>query len=1768
MSLNPISFAAQVNEQFLRYQLTSHPLADERLAKQAERMVRGEQLEGSPLVKGPYLSLSKPFLIGAKVAELVSEGALHPAMQGILGFPALFQHQLEVLRATKDGRHALVATGTGSGKTEAFLAPILDHCLRLRDEDAPEGIVAILVYPMNALAQDQKLRLRRMLRGTGISFGMYVGSTPSTPEKVMEPRDQIPPEERPSEKEMRERPPRLLITNYRQLEILLTRGTDQSLWENPPLRYLVFDEAHTYSGAVGAEVSCLIRRLRTFCGKTADDVLCIGTSATIADPESGEEAGREFAHRFFGVPHERVALIGERYAAYEWASELMDEPATPRGGEALLGRTLTALQGGGDLSAIEAVARELLGVPLRLSANWREDLFGWMQRSRLVRTLAEVLEKPAHLELAVDQVAEILGRRVTDRAGARAEILAVLALGAAAQRAGGSLLRPKVHHFAEGLQGVVGLMPDDGATPQLFMTREAALEEHHDRLPPAVWNLFSCETCGQHYFESWVESIDAGLAEGSNAIYLPADEESGVRVLWTDRFDIEERADDDEVSHRLDRKREELFLCRFCGVLHEHGGDDCANPKCGRVGSLFPIHQIPLNEGRLTSCPVCVSGGGRWREAIRRFRAATTADNHILAQDMIQAAARPESQKLLIFTDNRQDAAFQAGWMSDRARRYRMRHLMLQFLREAGRPISVGDVVEAFLKLFATERALAQALCPEVYERDSDEAFSPRLQEELKSYLRIQVLLEWTPGLRNRTGLEVLGLVRAVYAGLPGADDPWLDLWAKKAGCSAAELLNGIQAWLDTVRRTRTLWDEPMPVFSKRYFGTSDPIVARGYFASTEAPPRGLVLIKGEEPKGAQIVALWARRGRTNTMHQARGWGIPDAALEDFSRELWSKLTAEWRHDGRPLLCEAPLVGEKGGRLPGTVGARQLDSRLVGLELADGRWTCSVCHRVHTRPTPRMACTRHHCRGLLESSPVPKDHYDLANLEGEFTMLMPREHSAQVPNEERYLIEEQFRKVDGEVNCLVATPTLELGVDIGGLDMVLLRNVPPTPANYWQRVGRAGRQERMAVLYTYCRTAHHDRYFFEDPMRLLAGRVTPPRFNLRNPVMVRKHVHAAVLSECLRAMRSSDAWGLGDGSREQLRAQWQQWFPPFMRNWLLDDEDRYRNDVVDLSGFGKLIAAHRERLHPALSLTFRPAWPEEDRIEVEDSVLAEYLDEMPKRLEEVAARLFRRFQWARQRLGELFREKEAGKMDREREYQLRRCEAFIKRMLTTEQRGNYLLSLLSTEGFLPGYNEMESGVTAFAARHRQAGQFLEEFPLGRAASMAVREFVPGNKLYANRGQFRLERYQFPAEADALEPVECIVDTDPEHPLVRERGTAQAGYASDTVADLLVLPISDCQLGYSSRIHDQELDRFRLPVTVLGYMRNLHRGGENLSLGDLQVQHLRGQAVKLVNVGPSEKFREGEIGYRVCGACGAVRSPFESVETMRKFEEFHRVHWPKIAMPIGLGADVEVDGWRIRSTRWHDLSPLASFAEAIRRGASRILEMNEEDLQLLPLPVPEAMEIFLYDPMPGGSGLLDQLRKRWEEVREAAIALCEECPGACEKSCYECLRGYRNSFLHERLDRHLAVELLESAESFSLLNAIAPARGGSGSNPSSNPIEKRLREWLTGAGLPLPHEQQKVELDPPVEYGTDRIRSTTPDFVYYKQEHGANIAIYADGPHHERPETRIRDRVIREELQDQGWIVVSIRAAEITDEPFMRRQITRIEARLRSKEDDR
>jgi ATP-dependent helicase YprA (DUF1998 family) len=469
MPINPVQFAHNVCDEFLRYIFSAFPLSDLELAEQAKKLLDRPSSLDIPLVQGPFISLSEAFAKGESVQEMAIKGILHHVMPGLIGYATMWKHQQQVFEAVRKQNHVLVATGTGSGKTESFLYPIIDDLLRQRDHGVNSGLTAILVYPMNALANDQLDRLRDMLGGTGITFGQWIGTTPdkegqvtidrfagSSRQAFLDARRQrqaeaqaedravrplAPPEECCSEEGIRERKPRFLLTNYRQLEVLTTRMPDVALFADAPLKYLVFDEAHTYSGATGAEVACLIRRLRSLAGKKPDDIICIGTSATLADSakkdQDNDEAARRFASRFFGVDASNVVLIGESYVSREWPKRRYRSIAPAGDGMARLGRVLEAIAEPVNLAAVKSVVEELTGQIFDPGKQWRESLFEHLVANDYLFQATQILQRPKRLDEAAWQTSQrVAMERLPEGERATAELLAYLILGAAAQKDG------------------------------------------------------------------------------------------------------------------------------------------------------------------------------------------------------------------------------------------------------------------------------------------------------------------------------------------------------------------------------------------------------------------------------------------------------------------------------------------------------------------------------------------------------------------------------------------------------------------------------------------------------------------------------------------------------------------------------------------------------------------------------------------------------------------------------------------------------------------------------------------------------------------------------------------------------------------------------------------------------------------------------------------------------------------------------------------------------------------------------------------------------------------------------------------------------------------------------------------------------------------------------------------------------------------------------------------------------------------------------------
>ena len=1268
--LNPITFTEQVVRDFLRYQLTAYPFADARLHRQMRRLLNLDETRQTPLLHGPYVSLSRAFRQGPLVADLAREGVLHSHMPNLVPYERVYGHQEKAIRAIAAGRTTLISTGTGSGKTEAFLYPIISRCLELRDQNARPGIVAVIVYPMNALAEDQLDRMRALLVGSDISFGLYIGKTPEHSadaagvrlqagasradyeserrmlEQTREVRAIYPPEERPSREELRGAPPRLLLTNVKQLELLLTRQKDIEMFHGSQLEYLVFDEAHTFRGANGAETACLIRRLRAFCGRTPEQTVCIGASATIAGSDEGNQDGICFATRFFGVDPQQIEVVREEYESDAWAQQRTVSQPFPGDAGVRFENVLQALRRLEDeQNSTEAMERfremfEMLAGRRVDIRRLEESLYEHLSANELLFQASQLLPTAQPLEDFCQSLAARVGRNVPVE-----EALTWLALGAYARRNGRALLRPVIHGFVRGVGGAVVTFPETANEPRLWLTAEDQTRSNEAEFYRL--SVTTCTTCGQQYFIHSLADFEftdrqpfGGEAVQGRFIWRPQSEaRGGRRVVLLNRVVVREEDDDDGTGQATaPRNRAAVYFCRRCGTVHPRRIDRCDG--CGTdvpLVDLFVVQQRRETIGRLNTCVAC-RAGGHWtasghREPARPVRAVNVSDVFVLAQSMIEHA---DHKRLLIFADNRQEAAFQAGWMQDHARRYRLRALM--YRKIAQEAVSVGDLTAWLDQELAQNEDESRGLAPEVWRVARREAAGNRHAQERYRFLRIQVLRELTMGHSQRIGLEPWGRMVVQYIGLDESL-PFFIAWSARIGCSPAELRDGVADLLDVTRRARLVLDREGRIFS-RYWRIDEREISYGYLPFSEQPPQGLKLQLEARDNGSYVKQWLSERGQTAARHAARRWGVLAVDTVPFFEELWELLTNRLH-----LLVPANLTGSSNRALPGTAGAMQVDADRLLLIPHTGIWRCDVCRRRHSRATPQRACMVNRCHGTLVFEHEEADNYDLQLLTDGVEMVKAREHSAQVPAEERERLEREFKSERNRVNTLVATPTLELGVDIGPLDSVLMRNVPPLPANYWQRTGRAGRRQRMAVNITYARNASHDRAYFEDPLKLLAGTIDPPAFNLRNDVMVRKHVHATVITALHTLAQRGNSQ-----QRARILGVVDQCLPTQIRDYLFDAAGELRTLPFDVTPFAALVAEYREDVLNTVTASFRQGWPAEDAEVVELDSLAEYLDQMADELARVIDRLRRRLRWATDQMARLEDERRRkGTLDREDE---------------------------------------------------------------------------------------------------------------------------------------------------------------------------------------------------------------------------------------------------------------------------------------------------------------------------------------------------------------------------------------------------------------------------------------------------------------------------------------------------------------------------------------
>ena len=1397
----PATLAQEVKKQVQHYLEATFPLRDPE-AEAALARFMGDPDNG--LFKGPWLQLRRPFRPAVDKGEQFFD----------LAIPFTpFRHQWEswqrLTSKNNKPKPTIVTTGTGSGKTECFLYPILDHCLREHQAGDKQGIKAIVLYPMNALAADQAGRFaEEILKSEQLSHLVKIGDGERKVAKIrvglytgrMQPNQEdrsgeekgtyqevmIIPAEGPNGKptyvaitnrqSMQNNPPDILLTNYKMLDYLLMRPKDQGIWQHNNgkpdcLRYLVLDELHTYDGAQGADVACLIRRLKVRLDIAAGDLCVVGTSATIAageDESSQDPINRlcGFAERLFEEPISNDAVILEdRLSIEQITRAAIDSPVLPRADSCQPETREEARAYCQRIAPLFSAPQfPLTEVPdqwqaLDENTQWSLAIGEWLRSQPLFHLLLKATENGVIIwhELLADLSKRDFSFREVGDIDAREQVLmAFLALLTQAKelRSGRAfpLVPTQVQFWMRELRRIGMLVAD---TP-VFNWLDQPIGEKR-QLPIA-----HCTECGE---VSWVSLIDPnsraqiqqtvqgfGLEDDVREIYQGWGFEGSPApgVVTISRW---QEGDDPLVQGgQLELATMRYYLAPNSLVMREGPG------PCPLTGeATFPVkfehHPDTRKDGQKTSKRICPHCQAEDTLMFIGSRAATVAS---VAMDELFGSTLNNDPKLLAFTDSVQDASHRAGFFSARTYRFTLRTALQHAIDEegdAGLPLS--NVAEALFEYWSQpapgrpgsiRETIATIIPPDIREykpyldyRNSLSADEPpsQLRDDIVKRLNWEVLSEF--GLMQTHGRTMESQCSATLGWDPAVISQLVDSLKTRLP-SISPLLTAIddrfyEVWIYGVLHRSRLRGGMYHTFlddyaTKNYWGKypfGKAVPGREVYPSAgKYRPRLLVTASDRyhdymlaAPSGGGNIPwnlVWARRA------------LPVEAIDDATLIELFALFLEEGEDAR-LLIKLAEDGDK--------HFYALNPRMARLYASGSKLASTSSGESLFRPeweidywlgSSTLAYRDHH--GVYQRSALNEReaYYQQRYRKGALRRVFAYEHTGLLTTEEREALEMEFNAGGhaDDANVLTATSTLEMGIDIGDLSSTMLCSIPPTVASYLQRIGRAGRSTGTALVLSVINQRPHDLFFYARPDALLNGNVETPGCWLdATAVLVRQYLafcfDESVKRGVIVALPSS-----GKQLVDELVVKQAGYIPDILA-WVTLNEasmqqtflDRFVNDVMDDT---------RDRfMQETVTETLK------------DNILqaAQDFDNQRRLLEN-----------AKKRLND-----QKSKIDGTDEQTLEEIdrEQKILRARTAKLGQISALEVLTEHGLLPNYAFPERGVRFSGTtynRHRGAGRgrddskdHIQNFEIVRSGSTAIRELAPGNRFYTHSHVFEIQQLE-------------------------------------------------------------------------------------------------------------------------------------------------------------------------------------------------------------------------------------------------------------------------------------------------------------------------------------------------------------------------------------------------------------------------------------------
>ncbi|HOD72265.1 MAG TPA: DEAD/DEAH box helicase [Deltaproteobacteria bacterium] len=1695
----------------------------------------------------PLIQINPNYQRKDTVQSLVKQGLLHKECSNIFlvgkvegnAQPLqLYTHQIEAIAKARERKSYVVTTGTGSGKSLAFFIPIIDHILKAKEKDPTPRTRAIVIYPMNALANSQMEELNKFLHGypeknKPFTVARYTGQ-----------------EKRDFREYIAQNPPDILLTNFMMLELILTRyeAIDRRVVEHcHDLKYLVLDELHTYRGRQGADVAMLVRRIRQ--RLDAKDLICIGTSATMSSTGSMEDQQQTVAE---------VAgkLFGTKITSHEVIGETLERVTDPHL----------------NMSAIKPLLAERINTqPFAWSGfpEFQKDpLSVWVElclgidmsdlsKPRRARPLS--LSEAAH-RLAAD--AGIVFE--TARDALKAFLTSALSV---TGPQGNAPFAFKLHQFISGPGKVYATLEPEGNRHITLDAQRFAPGRRADGV--MLYATHFCRECGQEYHPVW-EKTQPSLSYVPREIDDIASEDDEVRFgflapvntgqqfqgrledlpeTWIDLARKEPKV---KASYKKSVPRKVMLdaqgsvatgesywyipgkfrFCLNCGTMHEAYGRDI-----NRLPSLS-------GEGRSSATTILTL------TILRQLFSLKDLPEHI-----------PDPRKLLGFSDNRQDAALQAGHFNDFLFLVMLRSGLISALKKNDGCLTEEVIADTVFTALGFDRN-DEDICAEYLRTPSLVGLAKQdAMKTMRFILGYRLLRDLRKGWRfNNPNLDQLNILHIDYLDLPifSADETRF-----------AELHTVLQRLTPQGREdlARFVFDEMRRnlCLESRYLDTAeqDKVRTSAYsylnerwsFAQDErlAQSRSLVLGKRPEYKGKMREDVVGGGPRSRLIRRLKS--APFWKHTEFAGKVTGWKEQEFTEIINDLLQVASNYGY--------VQPYEIEKKLLGWRLKSSalKWCLNPDSEEQDTDTTNRFFRRLY---LTMADILSFPQQPLFSFEA-------HEHTAQVEPDKRILLEKRFRysKKDREdwdadpahesplkrLPVLFCSPTMELGVDISALNTVYLRNVPPTPANYAQRSGRAGRSGQPALVLSYCAAmSPHDQWFFRHAKDMVHGVVKPPTLDLANHDLIESHLHAVWLAHVEYELETSLAPLLDlDKEDKPLKAVLYEHFTdPDALKRAREQARKVMGEVV-----GELNSVNA-------------SWFDEGYVD-------RVIDKSPSDFDAALDRWRTLFDATRTQMDmadAIVKSHASSQRDREnarRRYAdaARQYDILLKSD-NTQNSDFYTYRYLASQGFLPGYNFPRLPLLAWIPARGGAGRKDDEGSMvSRPRFLALSEFGPRSLIYHEGRTYRVVRAKL--NVSATEHITACTTLA----TVASRICPQCGYGhmgdvdnpdptanvcehccnllsdQDRINNLYRIETVETMPVERITINDEERQRqgFELQTAYRflpgpdGLIQKTE--AQVVWEGEVLAGLTYAPAARLwrINRGWRRRKNKNQLGFfinPVTGYWSKQDSPDED-DTTNGAEDPTPDKIPN--QPIVPFVEDHRNILILTPTQSLSEGTIATLQAALKRGIEQTFQIEESELVAEPLPnIDHRRAVLFYEAAEGGAGVLTRLASEGTQLAEAArTALTlmhfrspetswtmDDLPNLeihrsdgtriCEAGCYQCLLSYYNQPDHDKINR-LDPDVLKLLVALANAN-VHPVEAARRTGPV--PSDELLASWL--------REVSRLELRPPdatrvtlkngkenadAQYRDARalifLRMPSPETATYANDRGWRVIVFPEDP---------------------------------------------------------